>query len=71
MGSLHVHVEVLFDNPGLAVVRTSTVSQKSPVSMLVRLDQVLVVLSMLGVLPVPEDTAHRSTGKCSKKRGAQ
>jgi hypothetical protein len=64
MSALHLHIETVFDEPELVVLRTSTEPQESTVVMLVRLDRLHdTVLMMLDALTVPEDAPHCATKK--------
>jgi hypothetical protein len=55
MGALHLHIETVFENPDLLVLRTTTESCNCPVVMVIRADQLHdAVLTMLDALP-PDD----------------
>ncbi|MCA8199197.1 hypothetical protein [Burkholderia vietnamiensis] len=70
MSSLYLHIETIFDEPDLVVLRTSMTLQDSPVVMLVRLDALGdAVLTMLDGLNVTEDTPSSTVGKRTKKGG--
>jgi hypothetical protein len=55
MSALHLHIETVFDEPDLLVLRTITEPGNCPVVMVVRADQLHdTVLTMLDALP-PDD----------------
>lgn len=71
MSALHLHIETVFDEPDLVVLRTSTEPTEpgeSPVVMLVRVDELHdAVFTMLDALPVPADERSCSMNNhCSK-----
>ncbi|CAE6855199.1 hypothetical protein R75461_07670 [Paraburkholderia nemoris] len=62
MSALHLHIETVFGEPDLVVLRTSTEPKESKVVMLVRLDALHdAVLTMLDALPVDDDAPRRYT----------